>query len=204
MHFAQCERDRLAARGAGFECRDAYIDQFRRDVAASGEEDAANEGRGDGRGAKVGAAFEAVARVGVEPVAARGAAHSHGLEPGGLDEHVGGGGSNHRVPPAHDACKAERLHVVGDDKVFRVESALDAVEGLELFTFARAANDDAALDLVEVESVRGLTHGEPYKVGGVDSVGNLLLLEKLEISVNLRAGKPVTRIGNGDAAKDAS
>ena len=93
--------------------------------------------------------------------------------------------------------------MVGDDEVFGIESALDAVEGLEAFAFAGAAHDDAAFDLVEVEGVSGLAHGEPCEVGGVDGVGDLLLLEKREVGGDFGAGEPVARIADGDAAKDA-
>ena len=168
----------MRLRGAGLERGNAHVDEIAFDVAAVGEQDAADERGGDGSGVEVRAALEAMAGVGVQAVAARGAAHGHGLEPCGFDEHVGRGGRDHRVPAAHDAGEAERLGVIGDDQVFGIERALDAVEGLELFAFAGAADDDAAFNLVEVEGVRGLAHGEPCKVGGVDGVGDFLLLEK--------------------------
>ena len=93
--------------------------------------------------------------------------------------------------------------MIGDDEVFGIERALDAVEGLELFAFAGAADDDAAFDLVEVEGVGGLAHGEPCEVGGVDGVGDFLLLEKLEVGGDFGAGKPVARVADGDAAQNA-
>ena len=158
---------------------------------------------GDRRGVEVGAALEAVAGVGVQAVAARGAADGHGLEPCRLNEHVLGVRRDHGVPAAHDAGQAERLGVIGDDQVFGIEGALDAVEGFELLAFARAADDDAAFDLVEVEGVRGLAHGEPGEVGGIDGVGDLLLLEQGEVRRDFRAGKPVARFADGDVAQDA-
>src|ERR1035438_6410314 len=104
------------------------------------------------------ATLEAMAGVGVETMAARGLAHGHGLKPGGLDEHVLCLGGDHRVPPAHDTSQANGLDVVGNDQVFGIESALNAVESLELFTLARAPNDDAALKPVEIKYVRRLPH----------------------------------------------
>ena len=184
-------------------CGDADVDEIAFDAAAVGEQNAADERRGDGRGVEVRAALEAMAGVGVQAVAARGAADGHGIEPGGFDEDVLRVGRDHRVPAAHDAGEAERLCVVGDDEVFGVEGALDAVEGLELFAFAGAADDDAAFDLVEVEGVRGLAHGEPGKVGGVDGVGDLLLLEQAEVGGDFRAGEPVARVADGDVAQNA-
>ncbi len=100
-------------------------------------------------------------------------------------------------------ARAEGLGVVGDDEVFGIEGALDAVEGLELFAFAGAADDDAAFDLVEVEGMGGLAHGEPGEVGGVDGVGDFLLLEQGEVGGDFGAGEPVADSHDGDAAQDA-
>ena len=196
MNFAERERNRFAVGGACFECGNAHVDEIAFDGAAIGKENAADERRGDGSGVEVGAALEAMAGIGVQAVAARGAAHGHGLEPRGFDEHIRRGGRDHRVPAAHDAGEAERLCVVGDDEIFRIEDALDAVEGLELLAFARAANDDAAFDLVEVEGVGGLAHGEPDKVGGIDGIGDLLLLEEIEVGGDFSAGEPVARFAD--------
>ncbi len=194
MDFAEGEGDGLAIGSAGFPRRDADVDEIAFDGAAVGEQDAADDCGCDGPGVEVGAALEAMAGVGVQAVAARGAANGHGLEPCGFDEDVLCVGRDHGVPAAHDAGEAERLDVVGDDEVFGIERALDAVEGLELFAFAGAANDDAAFDLVEVEGVGGLAHGEPGEVGGVDGVGDLLLLEQAEVRGDFSAGEPVARV----------
>ena len=105
--------------------------------------------------------------------------------------------------PPMTPARPRGFDVVGDDKVFGIEDAVDAVEGLELFTLARAAHDDAAFDLVEVEGVRGLAHGEPCEVGRIDCVGDLLLLEEAEVGADFGAGEPVARFGDGDAAEDA-
>ncbi len=203
MDFAECEGDGLAIGGARFPCRHAHVDEIAFDSAAVGEQDAADDCRSDGSGIEVGAALEAMAGVGVQTVTARGAAYGHGLEPCGFDEDVFGVGRDHRVPAAHDASEAERLDVVGDDEVFGIESALDAVERLELLAFAGAANDDAAFDLVEVEGVGGLAHGEPCEVGGVDGVGDLLLLEQAEVGGDFSAGEPVAGVADGDATQNA-
>ncbi len=181
----------------------ANVDEIAFDVAAVGEQDAADEGRGDGSGVEVGAALEAMAGIGVQAVTARGAANGHGIEPCGFDEDVFGLGGDHGVPAAHHAGEAEGFDVVGDDEVFGIEGAVDAVEGLELFAFAGAADDDAAFDLVEVEGVGGLAHGEPGEVGGVDGVGDLLLLEEAEVGGDFGAGEPVAGVADGDVAKDA-
>ena len=105
--------------------------------------------------------------------------------------------------PPMTPARPRGFGVVGDDEVFGIEDALDAVEGLELFAFAGAADDDAAFDLVEVEGVGGLAHGEPGEVGGVDGVGDFLLLEQGEVGGDFGAGEPVARFADGDAAQNA-
>src|ERR1700728_2699413 len=102
---------------------------------------------------EIGAAFEAMAGVGVQAVAAGGATNGHGLEPCGFDQHILRAGRNHRVPAAHDAGKSEGFGVIGDDEVFWIERSFYSVEGLEFFALASVANHDAALDFVEVESM---------------------------------------------------
>ena len=139
-------------------------------MAAVGEKDAADDGGGDRSGVEVGTALEAVTGIGVQSVTASGAAYGHGFEPCGFDEDVLRFWRDHGVPTAHDAGEAKRFDVVGDDEVIGIENAIHAVECFELFAFAGAANDDAAFDFVEVEGVRGLAHGEPREVGGVDGV----------------------------------
>ena len=91
VDFAERESDGLAVGGARFDGGNTHVDQIALDRAAVGKQDAADEGRGDGCGVEVGSALEAMAGVGVQAVAARGAAHRHGIEPRCLDEHVGGG-----------------------------------------------------------------------------------------------------------------
>ena len=88
------------------------------------------------------------------------AADGRGIEPGGFDQDVFGLGGDHRVPAAHDAGQAEGLLFIGDDEVFGIEHAFDAIQGPQLFACTGAADDDAAFDLVEVEGVGGLAHGE--------------------------------------------
>ena len=148
--------------------------------AAAGEQNAGDERRSHGCSVEVGAALEAMAGVGVQAVAAGGAADGHGLEPCGFDENILGAGGDHRVPAAHDAGEAESFGVIGDDEVFWIERSFYSVEGLEFFSFAGATHHDAAFDFVEVEGVGRLAHGEPCEIGGVDGVGDLLLLEELK------------------------
>ena len=113
----------------------------------------------------------------MQAVAAGTAAHGGGIEPGGFDEDVFCFGSDHRVPAAHDSGEAEGFGVVGDDEIVGIEGALDSIEGTEFFALARAADDDAAFDLVEIEGVGGLANGQRDEVGRVDGVGDELLFE---------------------------
>ena len=144
------------------------------------EDELRDERRGDGRRVEVRAALEAVGGIGVEAVAAAHAADDGGIEPCGFDENVLRLGRDHGVPAAHDAGEAESFLFVGDDEVVGIEDAFDAVERLQLFAFAGAADDDAAFDLVEVEGVGGMAHAEQDEVGGIDGVGDQLLAEQGE------------------------
>ncbi len=180
LDFADLQADRGAIRGAGLGFGDDDVDEVAFDFAAGFEDDLGDEGVGDGRGVEVGSALEAVRGVGVQAVAAGAAADGCGIEPCGFDEDVFCFGGDHRVPTAHDSGDAERLDVVGDDKVFGIEGAFDSVEGAKLFAFAGAADDDAAFEFVEVEGVGGLADGEGDVVGGVDGVRDELLFEQAE------------------------
>ena len=140
-----------------------------------------DEGVGDGGGVEVGSALEAVGGVGVETVAAGGAADAGRVEPCGFDENVFGFGGDHGVPAAHDSGQREDFVVVGDDEVVGFEGAFGAVEEFEFFAFVGEADDDAAVDLVEVEGVGGMAHAEEDEVGGVDGIGDLFLVEEGEV-----------------------
>ncbi len=154
------------------------VDERAFEAASAGFEDvAADEAVGDGGGGEVGSALEAVAGIGVEEVAAGAGADGGGGEPGGLDEDVAGVGGDHGVVAAHDAGEGEGAGVVGDDEVVGGEGAGGAVEEAELLAGEGAADDDAAVDLVEVEGVGGVAHAEEDEVGDVDGVRDLLLAE---------------------------
>ena len=157
-----------------------------------------------GSGVEVGAALEAMAGIGVEAVAARGAADGHGLEPCGFDEDVFGVGvimvSQPPMTPARP--RAFSWSAMTRSSGSRMRSMPSRV--FELFAFAGAADDDAAFDLVEVEGVGGLAHREPCEVGGVDGVGDLFLLEEAEVGGDFGAGDTSRAMSaDGDVAKDA-
>ncbi len=195
--FAEREGDAGAIGGAGLDFGNDDVDEFAFGRTACLENDVADEGVGDGRRVEVGAALEAVRGVGVDDVAFGGAADGALLEPGSFDEDVFGLGGDHGVPSTHDAGEADGFLFVGNDEVVGIEGAFDSIEGAEFFAFAGAANDDAAFELVEVEGVGGMAHAEGAVVGGVDGVGDELLLEEAEA-----LGDGAGGLGDGDVAKD--
>ena len=118
--------------------------------------------------------------VRVQQVAPGAAPHDAGIEPGSFDEDVLRLGRDHCVPAAHDAGETDGFLLVGDDEVIGIERALHSVQSPQLLAFAGAADDDAALELVEVKDVGGLANGERAVIRGVDRVGDGFLLEQTE------------------------
>ncbi len=51
--------------------------------------------------------------------------------------------------------------------------------------------------------MRGLAHGEPCEVGGIDGVGDFLLFEKAEVGGDFGSWEPVAGVADGDAAENA-
>ena len=138
------------------------------------------QSRGQGRCVEIGSPLEAVRSIGVQAVALARAPHGERIEPCRFDQHVPGFRCDHRLPTAHDASERERLLLVGHDQVFRIEQTLDAIERLQLFALAGAAQDDSAFELVSIESMGGMSHGHGDIVGGVDRVRDELLLKQVK------------------------
>ncbi len=67
--------------------------------------------------------------------------------------------------------------------------------------FAGATHDDAAFDLVEIEGVRGLAHGEPREVGGVDGVVDEFFIQDGKVPRDSGKGQ-VKRVMDGDVPQD--
>ncbi len=126
----------------------------------------------DPRGvAPVDAALEAVARLGVQAVAPRGAPHAARVEVRALEQDARGGLGDLAVAAAHDPRERDGAGAVADDQVVGGQGAGDAVEGDELLALGGAAHDDsAAADAVEVERVHGVAALEHHEVGHVDEV----------------------------------
>ena len=151
-----------------------------------------------GAGVEVRAALEAVRGVGVQAVAARAETDTDGVEPRGLDQDVLGLRGNHGVPAAHDAGQAQSLRVVGDDEIVGFERVLGAIEKLEPLALAREADDDSAVELVQVKGVGGMAHPLQNEVGGIDCIGDGLRSQQREVLGDDPGGGR-----NGDVAQDA-
>ena len=199
LDLANTQRDGWAVGRARGELGDDDIGEWAGDLAAGVLDDQPrDEVVRKRRGVEVCAALEAVRGVCMQAVAARAGANRGGIEPCGLDEDVLRGLGDARVPSAHHAGEAMHLLLIGDDEVISGEGALGAVEQMELLPRAGEADDDAAGEFVEIEDVRGLAHGEPTEVGGIDRRGDGLLAERGEgVCENTGA------LLHGDSADDA-
>ncbi len=119
--------------------------------------------------------------IGVQAMTARAGANSRRIKPGCFDEDVPCLVGDARVPSAHDACKPQRLGLVGNHEIVGHQGALAAIQQAELFASVRSAHHDAALNLVEVKDMGRLAHGKPAKVGDVYRSGDRLLFKSCEI-----------------------
>ncbi len=133
------------------------------------------------RGVEVGAALKAMARIGMQAVPPRTGANRRGLKPGCLDQDVLRHLGHARVPPAHHAGQRECLALIGDHEVVGSQRVLAAVQQAQLLRGVRAADDDAALDRVQVEHMGRLAHGEPAEVRGVHGGRDRLLADRGEV-----------------------
>ena len=138
-------------------------------AAAEVEDEAGRHLDAVGRVGGIDAALEAVAGVGIDAETAPGVGGAHGVEPGRLDEDVGGLGGHAAADAAHDA--ADALGALGvTDKGF------GAVEGVGLVVQRReplagtgeADGDGAAMHFGRVEDVERAGAVEGDEVGDVD------------------------------------
>ena len=180
-HLAERERDGRAIGGARGDGWDDDIDQIAHGCATGLQDEFCDQRVGNRAGVEVRAALEAVRCVGVQTVASRTAADAGGVEPRGLDQNVFGVGGNHGVPAAHNSGQAKRLGVVGDDKIVGFQRAFRTIEQLEPLALAREADDDSAVDLVEIKRVGGMAHPLQNKVGGIDRVGDGFRSQQREV-----------------------
>ena len=120
----------------------------------------------------VGAALEAVGRLGVQPVAA---GHLRGpgvAEVRALDDDVGGVVVDLGRQAAHRAGHGDRAALVGDEDVRLVQRAGDVVKRGQRLAWARAPHHDRAVELGPVEGVQRLAKLEHEVVGHVDREGD--------------------------------
>src|SRR5258706_7337955 len=84
--------------------------------------------------------FEAMRRVGMNPVALRHAAYRHRIPPSRLDQDIPCLVGDHGVVAAHDAGEADWLLCVSDYQILGRERAFNTVESLQSFTSLRLAD----------------------------------------------------------------
>ena len=117
---------------------------------------------------RIDATLEALRCVRDEPVATATSGDCVGPEERDFEQHVGRAGIDARVIAAHDARQRQRLHVIGNDHHGLVERHVATVEQAQRLAGARAAHDDAALELAQVIGVHRLAELEHHVVGHVD------------------------------------
>ena len=149
-------------------------------MAAGLEDELADQRGGNGRRIKVRSTLETMRGVGVQAVALAAAADGCRIEPRSFHQNIFCFSGDHRVPAAHHSGQGEGFLLVGHHQVFGIEHTLDSIQRAEFFAAAGAAQDDAAFQLVAIEDVGGLTHGDGDVVGRVHGIGDELLLQQAE------------------------
>ncbi len=130
---------------------------------------------------EVGAALEAVRRVGVHAELLRPDPDAAAVEVRALEQHVGGALRHFGVETAHDAGESDGARTVGDDQHLRIELAFLAVERHDLLAGARAPHVDlAAGNGGEIVGVHRLTALPEAEVGGIDDVVDRARADRLE------------------------
>ena len=157
-----------AARGVGI----ARVDLALHDGAPgelARERHGAREDGGDV--ARVHAALEAVARLGMQAVAPRRTADAPRVEVGALEQDALGGRLDLADGAAHDARERRRALTVADEEIVRAELALHAVERLHDLALGGASHDDLrAAHEVQVERMHRVAVLEHHEVRDVDDV----------------------------------
>ncbi len=192
-HLGAAQRDRRAFRGAS-DCINALALKF---AAGALQNQLGYAVAGQRRDAPIGAALEAMRGVGVHAVTLGHGANGCRIEPGRLDEHILRPLSDHGVEAAHHAGERNRFLRIGDNQVFGRQLAVDAVERLQYFASAGAADDDcAALEQIEVESVRRMAEFVQSVVGGVGSVVDRTRTQQLQPLYHELRRRPDLHVAN--------
>ena len=165
-----------------------HVDHVADQRAAAGRENQFGDAvrRRDSR-FEIGAALEAMRRIGVNAVPLRHAAHGDRIPPRRLDQDVFRLLRDHRVEAAHHARQPDGLFGVRDDEIFGGELAFDSIERLERLAGSRFADDElSALEQIEIENVRRLAAFPQNVVRGIDRIADGPLIEQLQAIRNLR------------------
>ena len=157
-------------------------------------------------GGPVGAALEAVTRVGGEAVPARGAPNAARREISGLEDDAARARADLAVFAAHHSGLCGGRLGVGDDEVVRVEGPRDAVERLERLTLLGAPYDDLrALDERVIEGVHGLAELEHQQVRHVDDIRDGAHAERVEAIAEPSGRRPDRHaVDDGGAVRGAT
>ena len=120
---------------------------------------------------RIDAPFEAVAGVGGHSQGSTSRPYPPGLEEGALQQHVGGSGRDLRGGAAHHARHGHRVRGVADRQHLGREGAVLAVQGDQGLARPGLPHDHRrALQLGQVEGVKGLAQLQHRVVGGVHDV----------------------------------
>ncbi len=118
---------------------------------------------------RIGAAFEPVRSLRVQPEPAPREQHAAAREVRALEQDVGGVGRDLGGPPSHDAADGDRRLDVADQQIVRGERSLDIVERRQALPVVGVPHDDPwAREPVHVEAMERLSQLEHGVVGGVD------------------------------------
>ena len=139
----------------------------------------------------------------MQAVTARARANGRRIKPRGFHQDIARFFSHPRVPAAHHARQAERFPLVGNHEVITDQRAFGAVQQAQPFPCMGATHHDAALDLVQVEDVGGLTHGEPAKICDVHRAGDRLLTQCREVFSD-GAGRRLNRDAANNAGRETA
>ncbi len=116
------------------------------------------------------------------------AANRKRIEPRGLHQNILCFLGDHRFPAAHYTGERQGFCFVRHHQVFGIEYALDSIERPQLFTLARAAQNNATLQFVAIEGMCGMPHSQGDVVGSIHRVRYKFLLQQLESLLYRRGG----------------
>ena len=141
---------------------------------------------------EVHAPLEAVGGIGVQAIGTGLTGDGDGVEEGAFQEQVTGTGGHTAVLATHDAGDGQGTFVVGDHQGVVAQFDVLAIQQHQAFAGIGQAHADAALDLVQIEGMHGLTQFEHHVVGDVDGgvdAAHATAAQTLDHPVRGRAGQ---------------